>query len=123
MISFRQQVLLSVISVIVAWGAFAPVTAQQVANERVSVLVNARLWTGDSAAPWAEAIALRGGRILAVGSEDEVLAAVGMDVDRMDLTGAFVTPGFIDGHTHFNRAGELLLGANLLDVSDDASFR
>ncbi len=123
MISFRQQVLLSVISVIVVWGAFTPATAQQAANGRVRVLVNARLWTGDSAAPWAEAIALRGGRILAVGSEDEVLAAVGTDVDRMDLSGAFVTPGFIDGHTHFNRAGELLLGANLLDVSDDASFR
>ncbi|MCH6547414.1 MAG: amidohydrolase [Gemmatimonadetes bacterium] len=123
MISFRRRVVPFVISVIVAWGAFAPATAQQVANERVSVLVNGRLWTGDSAAPWAEAIALRGGRILAVGSEDEVFAAVGADVDRMDLTGAFVTPGFIDGHTHFNRAGALLLGANLLDVSDDASFR
>ena len=120
MISFRQQVLLSVI---VAWGAVALATAQQAANERVRVLFNARLWTGDSSAPWAEALALRGGRILAVGSEDEVLAVVGTDVDRMDLAGAFVTPGFIDGHTHFNRAGELLLGANLLDVSDDALFR
>jgi predicted amidohydrolase YtcJ len=39
------------------------------------------------------------------------------------LAGAFVTPGFIDGHTHFNSAGALLLGANLLDVADDASFR
>ncbi len=123
MISFRQQVVPSVISIIVALGAVAPATAQQVTNERVTVLVNGRLWTGDSAAPWAEAIALRGGRILAVGSEDEVFAAVGTDLDRMDLTGAFVTPGFIDGHTHFNRAGALLLGANLLDVSDDASFR
>ena len=122
MISFRQQVLPPVISVIVACGTLAPATAQQVADERVSVLVNGRLWTGDSAAPWADAIALRGGRILAVGAEDDVLAAVGSDVDRMDLNGAFVTPGFIDGHTHFNRAGALLLGANLLDVSDDVSF-
>ncbi len=122
MISFRQQVLPPVISVIVACGTLAPATAQQGADERVSVLVNGRLWTGDSAAPWADAIALRGGRILAVGAEDDVLAAVGPDVDRMDLNGAFVTPGFIDGHTHFNRAGALLLGANLLDVSDDVSF-
>ena len=123
MISFRQQLLPAVVPVIIAGGAFVPAAAQQVSNERVNVLVNGRLWTGDSAAPWADAIALRGGRILVVGSEDEVLAAVGSDVDRMDLDGAFVTPGFIDGHTHLNRAGELLLGANLLDVSDDASFR
>jgi len=42
------------------------------------------------------------------------------------LTGARVwtgAPGFIDNHTHFNRAGELLLGVNLLDVADAESFR
>ena len=43
MISFRQQLLRSVISLILAWGVFAPATAQQAANERVRVLVNARL--------------------------------------------------------------------------------
>ena len=36
----------------------------------------------------------------------------------VELNGRFVTPGFIDNHTHFNRAGELLLGINLLEVSD-----
>jgi predicted amidohydrolase YtcJ len=49
------------------------------------------------------------------------LAGEGAAVE--DLRGRFVVPGFIDTHTHFNRAGELLLGVNLLDVADDAGFR
>jgi predicted amidohydrolase YtcJ len=100
-----------------------PAAARQGGDARVSVLVNGRLWTGVADAPWAEAVAVRGGRIVAVGSEADVLAAAGPDADRLDLNGAFVTPGFIDGHTHFNGAGALLLGANLLDVANDATFR
>ena len=100
-----------------------PAAARQGDDTRVSVLVNGRLWTGVADAPWAEAVAVRGGRIVAVGSEEDVLAAAGPNADRLDLNGAFVTPGFIDGHTHFNGAGALLLGANLLDVANDATFR
>ncbi len=103
-----------------SWG---PAAAQQPDRSPTLVLVNGRIWTADAARPWAEAVAIRDGRILAVGSEAEVLAAAGADADRQDLDGGFVVPGFIDGHTHFNRAGSLLLGANLLDVADDASFR
>src|SRR6185503_3688132 len=40
----------------------------------------------------------------------------------IDAGGRFVTPGFIDDHTHFNQAGALLIGANLLDVSTPAPF-
>ncbi|MCZ6918029.1 MAG: amidohydrolase [Gemmatimonadetes bacterium] len=103
--------------------SWEPAAAQQADRPPTRVLVNGRIWTADAARPWAEAVAIRDGRILAVGSEAEVLAAAGADADRQDLDGGFVVPGFIDGHTHFNRAGSLLLGANLLDVADDASFR
>lgn len=110
-----------------AWCVLAGLVALPAAGQEipapVRVLTNARIWTGDAANPWADAIALRGNRVLAVGSEAEVTAAAGADATREDFGGAFVTPGFIDAHTHFNRAGALLLGANLLDVSDDASFR
>ena len=40
----------------------------------------------------------------------------------LELRGRFVAPGFIDNHTHFDRAGELILGVNLLDVADEAGL-
>lgn len=91
--------------------------------QRTLVLANGRFWTADSAVPWVEAVAVRGGWIVAAGSREGVMRAVGEGVAVEDLQGRFVVPGFIDTHTHFNRAGELLLGVNLLDVADDGGFR
>ncbi|GMV04316.1 MAG: amidohydrolase [Gemmatimonadota bacterium] len=82
------------------------------------ILHGARVWTGDDARPWAQAVAVRGDRIVAVGDDARVLALRGPRTQVRDLGGRFVSPGFIDNHTHFNRAGELLLGVNLLEVSD-----
>ena len=70
------------------------------------------------AAPWAEAVAIARERILAVGDREAVVAAAGPGARIVDLAGRFVVPGFIDNHTHFDRAGALLLGVNLLAVSD-----
>ena len=82
------------------------------------ILHSGRIWTGDAASPWAEAVAIRGAEIVAVGADSDVLSLQGGETRVVDLAGRFVAPGFIDNHTHFNRAGELLLGINLLAVSD-----
>ncbi|MGQ0703460.1 MAG: amidohydrolase family protein, partial [Gemmatimonadales bacterium] len=82
------------------------------------ILLNARIWTGDSTRPRAEAVAITGDRIAVVGSRAEVERLRGPGTRVVDLTGRFVTPGFIDNHTHFGQAGALLLGVNLLDVAD-----
>jgi hypothetical protein len=92
-----------------------PLVAQEAPD---LILHHARIWTGDDGRPWAEAVAIEGSRIVAVGSDAEVLALRGGRTRVRDLEGRFLTPGFIDNHTHFNRAGELLLGINLLEVSD-----
>jgi predicted amidohydrolase YtcJ len=93
-----------------------------VAQDATLLLTGARVWTGDSARPWADAIALSGDRILAVGSAAEVSRLRGGGTRVLELGGAFIAPGFIDNHTHFGQAGALLLGANLLDVSDGAGL-
>ena len=83
------------------------------------ILTGGRIWTGDSARPYAEAVAARGERIVAVGSSAEVLRHRAAGTRVIELAGRFVTPGFIDNHTHFQSAGALLLGVNLLDVADE----
>jgi predicted amidohydrolase YtcJ len=94
----------------------APVSAQ--VEPADLILRSGRVWTGEDDQPYVDAVAIRGNEILAVGSDAEVMAFQGEDTRVVDLAGRFVTPGFIDNHTHFNRAGELILGINLLEVSD-----
>ncbi len=98
-----------------------PIAAQTPRTDLI--LHGGRVWTGDPARPWAEAVAVSGDRIVAVGSDADVLPLADERTRSVDLDGAFVSPGFIDNHTHFNRAGELLLGVNLLEVSDAAGLR
>ena len=50
-----------------------------------------------------EAIAVAGDRVLAVGTNDEILALAGPDTQRIDLAGRAVYPGFIDAHAHLLR--------------------
>jgi predicted amidohydrolase YtcJ len=86
------------------------------------ILTGARVWTGDSVPQEANAVAVVGERILAVGTAAEIARLRGPRTRTVDLTGRFLAPGFIDNHTHFGQAGALLLGANLLDVSDAAGL-
>ena len=88
------------------------------------ILVNARVWTLDPDQPEAQAVAIRGQRIIKVGSNEEVRRLARSDYTRViDLRGRLVLPGFIDNHTHFASAGRLLLGLNLLDVNGPDTFR
>ncbi|WP_292961344.1 amidohydrolase family protein, partial [Novosphingobium sp. UBA1939] len=68
-------------------------------------LVNAKVSTLDRANPVAEAIAIRDGRFLVVGSEAEVRAAARPDARVIDVGGRRVIPGLIDSHMHIIRGG------------------
>src|SRR6516162_11519982 len=65
------------------------------------IFVNGRIWTGDDARPQAEALAVRGDKIAAVGSTAEVKALADPDTAVVDLRGRLVVPGFQDSHLHF----------------------
>ena len=79
-----------------AWIPGATVAAT--APDRI--YVNAKIWTGDAARPSAEAFAVQGDRLVAVGTTAEVRALAGPSTQVHDLGGRRVVPGFNDAHWH-----------------------
>lgn len=86
------------------------------------VLTGGRIYTLDAAKPWAEAVAIRGSRIVAVGSDADVRPLAGRGTRTIHLRGAFVTPGFNDAHVHIDSTGSLLVGVNLLEIHEAKAF-
>jgi hypothetical protein len=68
------------------------------------VIVNGKVHTLDAAGTKASAVAVAGGRIVAVGRDDEILDLAGDAAERIDVGGRAVLPAFIDSHTHLRRA-------------------
>ncbi|MFC2129097.1 amidohydrolase family protein, partial [Bacteroidota bacterium] len=84
------------------------------------VLKNAEVYTMEEDHVWATAIVINGNKITAVLDNDKQADKyIGPQTKVVDLKGKFVVPGFIDGHVHFNRAGELINDANLMAVSNE----
>ncbi|MCB1685465.1 MAG: amidohydrolase family protein, partial [Pseudomonadales bacterium] len=103
-------------------GAMPGHTATQPDTSADLILTNGRIYTVDSARPWAEAVAIAGTRIVAVGSASEVAPSAGPRTRIIDLQGAFASPGFNDAHVHMDSTGMLITGVNLLDVHEPVAF-
>jgi predicted amidohydrolase YtcJ len=65
-----------------------------------TVYHNGRIYTVDESQPWVEALAVKDGRFMVVGTADDVMAVAGDDTEIVDLGGAFVMPGVVDAHVH-----------------------
>lgn len=88
------------------------------------VLLNGDIYTVNPDRPKASALVITGNKITAVCKKDsQAERYVGEGTRVIDLKGKFVTPGMIDGHVHFNRAGALINDANLMTVSDEVGLR
>lgn len=70
------------------------------------IFTNGRVYTVDPGRPWAEAVAVTGGRITALGGSDEISALAGPTTEVRDLGGAFLMPGLVDVHNHHFLAGK-----------------
>jgi predicted amidohydrolase YtcJ len=85
-------------------------------------LLNGRIWTGDPGRPWAEAVAVRGDKIIAVGTTAEIRKLASGAANLVDFGGALVLPGFIDSHTHFLAGGFALKSLDLREVKSREEF-
>jgi predicted amidohydrolase YtcJ len=86
------------------------------------VIRDARIWTGDKAAPWAQALAIRGDRIDAIGTTATINALVGPDTEIIDAPAGLVLPGFIDSHVHMLSSGFELSSVQLRDARSPQEF-
>src|SRR6185437_11417684 len=76
------------------------------------VLVNGKIFTANPLQPYAEAVSIRDGKILAVGNRHDVDASVGGDARVIDLGGKMLLPGLIDSHVHAVLGGVSQLSAD-----------
>ncbi len=84
------------------------------------VLQGGKIVTVDDALPEAQALAARDGKIVAIGSNDDMAAFVGPDTEVIDLDGRLAVPGFIEGHAHFMGMG---LSKIQLDLRQASSWQ
>jgi predicted amidohydrolase YtcJ len=91
-------------------------TARAAADDATErVYYNARIFTAEAERPYAEAVAIRGDKIVGVGSRADVEKQVGKQAKRIDLHGQWLLPGFIDSHTHSVQGGLSLISADVGD--------
>ncbi len=86
------------------------------------IITNAKVWTADKAHPTAQAVAVLGDRIVAVGSNDEVGAWRGSGTKSIDAGGRLLLPGFNDAHVHFVDGGSQLDSVQLNDAASKEEF-
>ncbi|HEX6184922.1 MAG TPA: amidohydrolase family protein, partial [Pyrinomonadaceae bacterium] len=103
-------------------SAIIPPTSDAQKVEADLVVVNARVRTLDAKRPEAEAVAVYGKRIMAVGTSAEVRALAGPKTRVVDAKGALVLPGFNDAHVHFLSGGFQLSSVDLRDAGTPQEF-
>lgn len=86
------------------------------------IAIHGKIWTENPAQPEAEAIAVSGHRILAVGTTKEIERFAGPETKVIDLKGRRVVPGFNDAHVHFFWGGQGIASVQLRDVTSREQF-
>jgi predicted amidohydrolase YtcJ len=94
------------------------VIAQPSQTPATLVLRNGKVVTVDAKVPEAQAIAIRGDRIAAVGSNESIQGFIGPSTQVIDLEGQLAIPGLIESHGHFMGFGQSKLTLDLMDVRD-----
>lgn len=106
-----KQIYLLIISAVFAWAC-----SSGPENPADQVFINGTIYTVDEANPKVQAVAVKDGLILAIGTNEEVQAFVGESTEVIDLDGKTMTPGFIESHAHLMGIGYNKLEIDLMGV-------
>lgn len=82
------------------------------------VFINGNFATVEEAAPNAQAVAVKGDTIMAVGSNDEIQELIGDSTEVVDLRGSFAMPGFVESHAHLVGLGDALINIDLRNAQN-----
>jgi predicted amidohydrolase YtcJ len=109
--------------VLLALAALNPTLSPAQPNPAADlILINAKVWTGDKSLPKAQAVAILGDRIVAVGSNADIQPWQGPKTRTIDAAGKLLLPGFNDAHVHFVSGGSQLDNVQLNDASSPQEF-
>jgi predicted amidohydrolase YtcJ len=97
-------------------AAYSALAAAVFAQPADLVLRNGKIVTMSQAMPEAQAIAIRGGKIVALSSDSDIRKHIGQGTQVIDLHGMLAIPGFIEGHGHFTGVGEFRMGLDLREA-------
>jgi predicted amidohydrolase YtcJ len=111
MINYLPVVILFFLSCNAATKSATGETAELVIN-------NAKVYTVNKNQPEAEALAVKDGKIIFIGSNKDVKSYIGEKTEVIDAKGQFVMPGFIEGHGHIHGLGASLINLNLVNVKN-----
>ncbi len=107
-------IAMSALLAVLAWGCSQQQPEQPPAD---LVLRSGRVVTVDEALPEAQAVAIRGDRIVFIGSDADVEAYVGDGTSVVELDGRLTIPGFIEGHAHLMGLGQSRLQLDLKETT------
>lgn len=114
---------ISVSSLLLLFAIVTLVSCQDEKQKAEVIITNANIWTGNKKQINAQAMAIVGDSIIAIGSNNEIQKFVGSTTEIVDVNGGFITPGFIDTHVHLMPSGYSLSGiVKLRDVNSPEEF-
>ena len=105
-------------SIIIVTGIFISITCQVPNDPADLILRNGKIVTMDDRWPQVSALAVKGDRISAVGSDRDMLRYIGTETQVIDLKGMLAIPGFIEGHGHFYSLGASLIELELRNAEN-----
>jgi predicted amidohydrolase YtcJ len=116
------QLLFGIFAVLEIAGTVSAQQSTRIAPADI-LIVHAKIYTLDPQKPWAEAVAIRKGKIIAIGREEEVERFRGIGTKRIDAGGKLVLPGFTDCHVHIMDGSVALGRINLEGAKNPADIQ